>query len=199
MCVMILKRMVALIAPNMTSSSLESVPLLLVSARWKLTKTCASWKRLKGKNQEGRHFGKLLRRKQSSAKISKISRDALESSEGVIVYLLTIRDHQPYTTPTKGIWSKCGIFEGVVYELSEPKRAAQCTPPPGLQLRCSPRVLWGWWADCEVRWEIFWNIFCDYFPSPMFSEVFTLCIFILWLFPGQVRIHSWPVSGPNGS
>ena len=56
-----------------------------------------------------------------------------------------------YTTPTKGIRSKSGIFEGVVYELSEPKRAAKCTPPPGLQLRCSPPVLWGWWADCGVR------------------------------------------------
>ena len=33
------------------------------------------WKRLKGKNMEGNNFRKLLRRKQSSAKISRISRN----------------------------------------------------------------------------------------------------------------------------
>ena len=38
------------------------------------------WKRLKGKNPEGKNFRKLLRRKQSSAKISKISRNTIKSS-----------------------------------------------------------------------------------------------------------------------
>ena len=48
------------------------------------------WKRLKGKNPEGKHFRKLLRRKQSSAKISKISRNTLKSSKSEIFYLLSI-------------------------------------------------------------------------------------------------------------
>ena len=46
------------------------------------------WKRLKGKNPEGKNFRKLLRRKQSSAKISKISRYAIKSSKSDIFYLL---------------------------------------------------------------------------------------------------------------
>ena len=46
-------------------------------------------------------------------------------------------DHQPYTTTTKDFQSKKGYFEGVVYELSEPKRRAKDTPPPGLHKRCS--------------------------------------------------------------
>ena len=46
------------------------------------------WKRLKGKNPEGKNFRKLLRRKQSSAKISKISRNTLKSSKGDFFYLL---------------------------------------------------------------------------------------------------------------
>ena len=46
------------------------------------------WKRLKGKNPEGKNFRKLLRRKQSSAKISKISRNTLKSSKSDIFYLL---------------------------------------------------------------------------------------------------------------
>ena len=46
------------------------------------------WKRLKGKNAEGKNFRKLLRRKQSSAKISKISRNTLKSSKSDIFYLL---------------------------------------------------------------------------------------------------------------
>ena len=46
------------------------------------------WKRLKGKNPEGKNFRELLRRKQSSAKISKISRNTLKSSEGDLFYLL---------------------------------------------------------------------------------------------------------------
>ena len=41
------------------------------------------WKRLKGKNPEGKNFRKLLRRKQSSAKISKISRNTIKSSAKV--------------------------------------------------------------------------------------------------------------------
>ena len=36
-----------------------------------------SWKRLKGKNPEGKNFRKLLRRKRSSAKISKISKNTI--------------------------------------------------------------------------------------------------------------------------
>ena len=40
-----------------------------------------SWKRLEGKNPQGKNFRKLLRSKQSSAKISKISRHTLKSSE----------------------------------------------------------------------------------------------------------------------
>ena len=47
-----------------------------------------SWKRLKGKNPEGKNFRKLLRRKQSSAKISKISRNTIKSSKSDIFYLL---------------------------------------------------------------------------------------------------------------
>ena len=46
------------------------------------------WKRLKGKNPEGKNFRKLLRRKQSSAKISKISRNTINSSKSEIFYLL---------------------------------------------------------------------------------------------------------------
>ena len=38
------------------------------------------WKRLKGKNPESKNFRKLLRRKQSSAKISKISRNGIKAS-----------------------------------------------------------------------------------------------------------------------
>ena len=48
----------------------------------------------------------------------------------------SLGDHQPYSTPTNGVRSKRGIFEGLVCELSEPMRAAKCTPPPGFQLRC---------------------------------------------------------------
>ena len=47
-----------------------------------------TWKRRKGKNPEGKNFRQLLRRKQSSAKISKISRNTLESSKSDIFYLL---------------------------------------------------------------------------------------------------------------
>ena len=47
-----------------------------------------SWKRLKGRNPEGKNFRKLLRRKQSSAKISKISRNTIKSSKSDIFYLL---------------------------------------------------------------------------------------------------------------
>ena len=46
------------------------------------------WKRLKGKNPEGKNFRKLLRRKQSSVKISKISRNTIKSSKSDIFYLL---------------------------------------------------------------------------------------------------------------
>ena len=49
-----------------------------------------TWKGLKGKKPEGKNFRKLLRRKQSSAKISKISRNTLKPSESDIVYLLKI-------------------------------------------------------------------------------------------------------------
>ena len=52
---------------------------------WKSPK---AWKRLKGRNPEGKNFRKLLRRKQSSAKISKISRNTLKSSKSDIFYLL---------------------------------------------------------------------------------------------------------------
>ena len=56
-----------------------------------------------------------------------------------------------YTTPTEGFRSKCDVFEGVVYELSEPKRAAKDTLSPGLQLQCSTWFSWRWCADCGVR------------------------------------------------
>ena len=49
------------------------------------------WKRLKGKNPEGKHFRKLLRRKQSSARILMISRNTLKSNRTCrsdICYLL---------------------------------------------------------------------------------------------------------------
>ena len=46
------------------------------------------WKWLKGKNPEGKNFRKLLRRKQSSAKISKISRNTFKTSKSDIFYLL---------------------------------------------------------------------------------------------------------------
>ena len=46
------------------------------------------WKRLMGKNPEGKHFRKLLRRKPSSAKISKMSRNTLKFGQSDIVYLL---------------------------------------------------------------------------------------------------------------
>ena len=46
------------------------------------------WKRLKGKNPEGKNFRKLPRRKQSSAKISKISRNTIKSRKSDLFYLL---------------------------------------------------------------------------------------------------------------
>ena len=79
-----------------------------------------SWKRLKGKNPEGKNFRRLLRRKQSSAKISKISRTTLKSGKRDIFYLLRNL------------------------------------------LKYLPRT---------------------FFSSAKFSEVFTLCVFTLWLFP----------------
>ena len=62
-----------------------------------------------------------------------------------------VGDHQPYTTTTKDFRSKRGILEGLVYELSKPKRRAKYTPPPGLHWRCSSWILWGWCVDCGVR------------------------------------------------
>ena len=47
-----------------------------VARKWRFP-AAFLWKRLKGKNPEGKNFRKLLRRKQSSAKISKISRNTL--------------------------------------------------------------------------------------------------------------------------
>ena len=81
-----------------------------------------NWKRLKGQNPEGKNFRKLLRRKQSSAKISKISRNTIKSSKSDIFYL--------------------------------------------------PRNLLNY-------------LLRTFFSSAKFSEVFTLCIFTLWLFPRQ--------------
>ena len=46
-----------------------------------------NWKRLKGKNPEGKNFRKLLRRKLSSAEISRISRNTIKSSQSDIFYL----------------------------------------------------------------------------------------------------------------
>ena len=46
------------------------------------------WKRLKGKYPEAKNFRKLLKRKQSSAKISKISRNTFKSRKSDIFYLL---------------------------------------------------------------------------------------------------------------
>ena len=82
-----------------------------------------NWKRLKGKNPEGKNFRKLLRRKQSSAKISKISRNTIKSSKNDIFDLL--RNLLKYLLRT-------------------------------------------------------------FFSSAKFSEVFTLCVFTLWLFPRKV-------------
>ena len=42
----------------------------------------------KGKSPEGKNFRKLLRRKQSSAKISEMSRNTLKTSKSDIFYLL---------------------------------------------------------------------------------------------------------------
>ena len=93
------------------------------------------WKRLKGKNPEGKNFRKLRRRKQSSAKISQISRNTLKSSVKVI---------------------------------------------------------------SSMFWEIFWNIFCEHvFSSAKFSEVFTLCVLTLWLFPDTSSQQDAKVSGPQ--
>ena len=47
-----------------------------------------TWKWLKGKNPEGKNFWILLRRKQSSAKKSKISRNTLKSTKSDIFSLL---------------------------------------------------------------------------------------------------------------
>ena len=84
------------------------------------SKLVKHWKRLKGKNAKGKNFRKLLRRKQSSAKISKISGNTLKSSKSDIFYLL--RNLLKYLLRT-------------------------------------------------------------FFSSAKFSEVFTLCVFTLWLFP----------------
>ena len=78
------------------------------------------WKRLKGKNPEGKNFQKLLRRKQSSAKISKISRNTIKSRKSDIFYLLN---------------------------------------------------------------NLLKYLLRTFFSSAKFSEVFTLCVFTLWLFP----------------
>ena len=64
-----------------------------VPAKPKFHKVCHSaehsWKRLKGQNPERKNLRKLLRRKQSSAKIPKISRITLTSSKkSDIFYLL---------------------------------------------------------------------------------------------------------------
>ena len=80
-------------------------------------------------------------------------------------------DHQPYTTTTKCFRSKRGIFEGVVYELSEPKRAAKYTPPPGLHWQCSSWLLWGWCADCGVRQERGLKLF-EYVSGFFFGSFF---------------------------
>ena len=66
-------------APQLPCGTLES-PLVYPYPTY--------WKRLKGKDPEGKNFRKPLRRKQSSAKISKISRNALKSSKSDIFYLL---------------------------------------------------------------------------------------------------------------
>ena len=55
-------------------------------------------KRFEGQNPEGKSFRKLLRREQSSAKISKISRNTLKSSKSDIFYLL--RNVLKYHLPT---------------------------------------------------------------------------------------------------
>ena len=44
-------------------------------------------------------------------------------------------------------------FQGVVYELSEPKRAAKCIPPPGWHLRCST-----WFCGGGARIVAFENV-----------------------------------------
>ena len=100
-----------------------------------LPRTPPVWKRLKGKNPEGKNFRKLLRRKQSSAKISKISRNTIKSSKSDIFYLL--RNLLKYLLRT-------------------------------------------------------------FFSSTKFSEVFTLCVFTLWLFPTCFLGHSGDTSGPKG-
>ena len=104
--------------PSPSSPSLFPPPPLALFAR--LREGAA-----KGKNPEGKNFRKLLRRKQSSAKISKISRNTIKSSKSDIFYLL--RNLLKYLLRT-------------------------------------------------------------FFSSAKFSEVFTLCVFTLWLFPIITKI-----------
>ena len=61
------------------------------------------WKRLKGKNPERKNFRKLPRRKQSSAKISKMSRKTLKFSTSDIFYLLrNVLKYLPRTFSSSG-------------------------------------------------------------------------------------------------
>ena len=61
---------------------------ILVTFLGKTFTPANNWKRLKGKNPEGKNFRKLLRRKPYSAKISKIFRNTTKSSKNDIFYLL---------------------------------------------------------------------------------------------------------------
>ena len=132
-------RFVPLSAPTTTRSSKQKTPKAL--AGWPRSRTgtgkrggCTRvkwvpfllWKRLKGKTQRVETSGKLLRRKQSSAKISKISRNTLKSNKSDIFYLL--------------------------------------------------RNLLKYLSSANI------------FASAKFSEVFTLCIFTLWLFPSPFGV-----------
>ena len=80
--------------------------------------------------------GTALLWQEGTVKITCARRRRLIKFDGSVSFPC-IGDPQMYATPTKGFRSKHDLFEGVVYELSEPKNAAKYAPPPWLQLQCS--------------------------------------------------------------
>ena len=98
-----------------------------------------NWKQLKGKNSEGKNFRKLLGRKQSSAKISKISRNPRKSSENAIFYLLT------------------NLLKYLLRTLFLPRSSQKCLPfafyPVALCERSAPKCPQYCWEFHAWLWE----------------------------------------------
>ena len=94
--------------------------------------TLSVWKRLKAENPEGKNFRKLLRRKQSSAKISKISRNTLKASESDIFYLMKHLLKYLLRTFCRAIFrSFCSLH---LYPLALSERCLEISLPVGMNL-----------------------------------------------------------------